>query len=42
MREFDFRRKGYDEMLAWKRELAGKTALLIEGARREKSLQYDL
>ena len=31
MREFDFRRKGYEEMLSWKRELAGKTALLIEG-----------
>ena len=29
-----FKRKGYDEMLSWKRELAGKTALLIEGARR--------
>ena len=34
MSELDFRRKGYEEMLAWKRELAGKTALLIEGARR--------
>ena len=34
MCELDFRRKGYDEMLSWKRELAGKTALLIEGARR--------
>lgn len=34
MKEIDFRRKGYEEMLSWKRELAGKTALLIEGARR--------
>ena len=34
MSKLDFRRKGYDEMLSWKRELAGKTALLIEGARR--------
>ena len=30
----EFKRKIYDEMLAWKRELSGKTALLLEGARR--------
>lgn len=29
-----FRRKIYDEMLRWKRERNGKTALLIKGARR--------
>ena len=29
-----FRRKIYDEMLAWKAESAGETALLIEGPRR--------
>ena len=26
------KRKGYDEMLSWKCELAGKTASLIEGS----------
>ena len=30
----DFKRKAYEKMLAWKSSLAGKTALLIEGARR--------
>ena len=29
-----FRRKIYDKLLEWKEESAGKTALLIEGARR--------
>ena len=29
-----FRRKVYDRMLDWKRQSAGKTALLIKGARR--------
>ena len=29
-----FRRKIYDEMLRWKRERNGETALLIKGARR--------
>ena len=29
-----FRRKIYDEFLEWKRNLSGKTALLVEGARR--------
>ena len=29
-----FKRKIYDKLLAWKAESAGKTALLIEGARR--------
>ena len=29
-----FKRKIYEKMLEWKRESAGKTALLIEGARR--------
>ncbi len=29
-----FKRKIYEKMLAWKRESAGETALLIEGARR--------
>ena len=29
-----FKRKIYDEMLKWKREQNGKTALLIKGARR--------
>ena len=29
-----FKRKIYDQMLQWKRESDGKTALLIEGARR--------
>ena len=32
MRELDFRRKGYDEMLAWKRELAGKAKDAAAGA----------
>ncbi len=31
---FDFKRKAYSQMLEWKRHLAGKYALLIEGARR--------
>ena len=30
----DFKRKAYEKMLAWKGTLAGKTALLVEGARR--------
>ena len=29
-----FRRKIYDKLLEWKRESDGKTALLVEGARR--------
>ena len=29
-----FKRKIYDQMLEWKRSRNGKTALLIEGARR--------
>lgn len=29
-----FRRKIYDSLLQWKKESEGKTALLIEGARR--------
>ena len=29
-----FRRKAYEKLLAWKKESAGKTAVLIEGARR--------
>lgn len=29
-----FRRKAYEKLLTWKREFAGKTAVLIEGARR--------
>lgn len=29
-----FKRKIYNKMLAWKKDFAGKTALLIEGARR--------
>ncbi len=29
-----FKRKIYDKMLEWKRDTNGKTALLIEGARR--------
>ena len=29
-----FRRKIYDRMLKWKQEESGRTALLIEGARR--------
>ena len=29
-----FKRKIYDRLLAWKKESGGKTALLIEGARR--------
>ena len=31
---FDFRRKAYSGMLEWKEKLAGKYALLVEGARR--------
>lgn len=31
---FDFKRKAYGEMLDWKQRLAGKYALLVEGARR--------
>lgn len=34
MSETIFKRKIYDKMLAWKKESGGKTALLIEGARR--------
>ena len=30
----EFERKAYREILAWKQNLAGKTALLVEGARR--------
>lgn len=29
-----FKRKIYDNLLQWKRESNGKTALLVEGARR--------
>ena len=29
-----FKRKAYQKLLEWKRDSAGKTALLIEGARR--------
>jgi hypothetical protein len=29
-----FKRKIYNKLLAWKKESNGKTALLIEGARR--------
>ena len=29
-----FRRKIYDRLLSWKKESDGRTALLIEGARR--------
>ena len=29
-----FKRKIYDELLAWKRQSDGSTALLVEGARR--------
>ena len=32
--KFDFKRKAYAEMLDWKKRLAGKYALLVEGARR--------
>ena len=31
-----FRRKIYDKILKWKEENQGKTALLIEGARRRE------
>lgn len=31
---FDFRRKAYGQMLEWKRTMAGRYALLVEGARR--------
>ena len=34
MSENIFKRKAYQKMLDWKRESAGKTALLVEGARR--------
>jgi predicted AAA+ superfamily ATPase len=34
MSEIVFKRKLYDRMLQWKKESAGKTALLIKGARR--------
>ena len=30
----DFKRKAYAQMLEWKRNLAGRYALLVEGARR--------
>lgn len=33
MKKTVFKRKIYDEMLEWKRESAGETALLIEGSR---------
>ena len=33
-RRYMFRRKIYDKLLEWKSESNGKTALLIEGARR--------
>ena len=33
MKKTVFKRKIYDEMLEWKRESAGETALLIEGGR---------
>ena len=29
-----FRRKCYDRLLEWKRESQGRTAILVEGARR--------
>ena len=32
--ELDFKRKAYSQMLEWKRSLAGRYALLVEGARR--------
>ena len=34
MKELIFKRKAYDKLLHWKQEANGKTALLIEGARR--------
>ena len=34
MPEQRFKRKIYERLLAWKRERDGKTAVLIEGARR--------
>ena len=34
MAEHIFKRKAYQKMLQWKQESQGKTALLIEGARR--------
>ena len=34
MKELIFKRKAYDKLLHWKQEVNGKTALLIEGARR--------
>ena len=34
MSEIIFKRKIYDQLLSWKQESAGKSALLIEGARR--------
>lgn len=34
MCDIELRRKAYDEMLAWKHELASRYALLVEGARR--------
>jgi predicted AAA+ superfamily ATPase len=35
-----FKRKIYDTLLSWKTESAGKTAALIEGARRVGGLYY--
>lgn len=34
MAERIFKRKAYQKMLNWKAESAGKSALLVEGARR--------
>ena len=34
MKSAIFKRKAYDKLLAWKRQSAGKSAILIEGARR--------
>lgn len=34
MSDIIFKRKIYEKMLAWKKESAGETALLVEGARR--------
>lgn len=34
MAESIFKRKAYQKMLNWKAESAGKSALLVEGARR--------
>ena len=34
MEEIIFKRKAYDKLLHWKQESKGKTAILVEGARR--------